>query len=146
MLAERQHVQAETRFPTVGEPARLVSAAGELAEMLDEAAIMLKLVGDNQLAVLEVGNRRVVRRTTMQGARYFLLKSQVSTFQVGNGCLRHHSLRHCRIFESIRTRNGESVFDLNQGQRGGAKRRFRIDTGGAGEYKPQTVSVSVSNQ
>jgi hypothetical protein len=66
-------------------PLRLESAAGDLPETLDKAAVMLKLVGDDQLAVLEVGNRRVIRRTTMQSVRYFLLKSLVPIFQVSNG-------------------------------------------------------------
>jgi hypothetical protein len=90
----------QTSFRIVSKPARLVSAAGELPETLDKAAIMLKFVGDDQLAVPEVGNRRVVHRTMMQSVRYFFLKSLVSTFQVGNGCLRHHDLRHRRVFNT----------------------------------------------
>jgi len=95
-------------FRMVSKPARLKSAAGGLPETLDEAAIMLKLVGDNQLAVLEVGNRRVVRRTMMQSVRDLFLKGMVSTFQVGNGCLRHDGLRHRRIvnpYENAKWRN-----------------------------------------
>jgi hypothetical protein len=71
------------------ERARSVSAAGELAETLDKATIMLDLVGDNQLAALKVSNRQIVSRALVQSVRYLFFESQVSPFQVGNGRLRH---------------------------------------------------------
>ena len=59
--------------------------------MLDQAAVMLDLVGDNQLAVPEIGDRQIVTRATMQGIRYFF--SSCCSLQIAGELQRASYLR-----------------------------------------------------
>jgi hypothetical protein len=51
---------------------------------LDQATVMLNLVGNNQLAVPEVSDRQTVSRATMQGILDFSLEGLVPLLQVNN--------------------------------------------------------------
>ena len=69
----------------------LPSASGEFTETFDQAAVMMNLIGDNRLAMLEVGNRHIVSRALMQGVGYFFFENDIPPFQVANCCLGHET-------------------------------------------------------
>jgi hypothetical protein len=114
----------------------LVSA--KFAETVDQATIVLDLVGDNSLAILKISYRQIVSRTLTQGIGNFAFESRVSPLQIGNGCLRHGSLQHSRIHAEKNVKK-QRLFDMDQGA-GETPKRKRTPSGV--EEQPKNVRNS----
>jgi hypothetical protein len=83
------------------------------ADKFHQAAIVLDLFGNNQLAVYEVSNRHMIGRAAFQGILYFVFEIRVPPFQVHDGWLRHDTLQYRGVFVGIR--NNKNGGDVDQG-------------------------------
>jgi hypothetical protein len=92
----------------------LLLVSAKFAETVDQATIVLDLVGDNSLAILKISYREIVSRTLTQSIGNFAFESRVSPLQIGDGCLRHGSLQHSRIHAEKNVKK-QRLFDMDQG-------------------------------
>jgi hypothetical protein len=82
------------------------------ADKFHQAAIVLDLFGDNQLAVYEVSYRHMIGRAAFQGILYFAFEIRVPPFQVHDGWLRHDTLQYRGIV--VGNRNNKNGGDVDQ--------------------------------
>ena len=64
---------------------------------LRRETVLFDLVGDNELAVLEIGDPGVVRSTN-QSIRDFVLERQVPLFEIANIDIFHHDILQILLF------------------------------------------------
>jgi hypothetical protein len=96
-----------------GKPNDHVCSVLRPADKFHQAAIVLDLFGNNQLAVYEVSNRHMIGRAAFQRILYFVFEIRVPPFQVHDGWLRHDTLQYRGVFVGIR--NNKNGGDVDQG-------------------------------